>query len=339
MHPEVALLTKPVRWGIISSASIGISVVAPAILASSNGQLVAVGSRNPQRARELFAFAPGVRFSHYESLIKDTDIEAIYNPLPNSLHAEWTIKALHAGKHVLCEKPLAVSVKQGKAMAGASYANGVLLMEAFAYRFHPQMLWVLEQVGSGRIGKVKLVRSSFSFDIRPRPHDIRLQPALAGGSLMDVGCYLVNFCRAIYGHAALSVSARIHVPAEGHVERAVNAILDFGEGRFGLIDTSFELPLRQAAEIIGEAGTITLPMPFPPKNVETVISLSSGRQTLRQRFAPVDHYQFEVEHFANCLRSEQQPVLSLTETLENLATMDAIYRDAGYPWPMINAPD
>lgn len=334
MHPEVALLTKPVRWGVLSSASIGISAVAPAILASSNGQLVAVGSRNPQRARELFSFAPGIRFSDYDSLIKDTDIEAIYNPLPNSLHAEWTIKALHAGKHVLCEKPLAISVEQGEAMARTAYANGVLLMEAFTYRFHPQMLWVLEQVDSGRIGKVKLVRSSFSFDIRPHPHDIRLQSTLAGGSLMDVGCYLVNFCRVIYGHAPLSVSAYTYVPAGGGVERAVNAILDFGKGRFGLIDTSFELPLRQAAEIIGEAGTISLPMPFPPKNVETVTLLSLGRQTLQQRFAPIDHYQLEVEHFANCLRSEQQPILSLTETLENLATMDAIYRDAGYPWPM-----
>src|SRR5579859_2565383 len=128
MHPEVALLTKPVRWGIISTASIGISVVAPAILASSNGLLVAVGSRNPQHARELFAFAPGIRFSDYDSLIKDADIEAIYNPLPNSLHAEWTIKALLAGKHVLCEKPLAISAAQGEAMARTANTKGLLLM-------------------------------------------------------------------------------------------------------------------------------------------------------------------------------------------------------------------
>ncbi len=188
----------PVRWGVLSAANIAVKRVAPAIVASSNGRLVAVGSRNPQRARELFAFAPEVIiYSDYESVINDPEIEAIYIPLPNSLHAEWTIKALQAGKHVLCEKPLAVTAEQGVTMVQAARENGMLLMEAFMYRFHPQTLWTLEQIANGRIGNVKLIHSSFSFNVGSRPHDIRLQADLAGGSLMDVGCYPINLCRAI----------------------------------------------------------------------------------------------------------------------------------------------
>ena len=244
-----------VRWGVLSVANIGVQRVIPAIVASANGQLVGVASRNPERARELFATMPSVRFhSDYESLINDPEVEAIYNPLPNSLHAEWSTRAMQAGKHVLCEKPLAVTAQQGASMARVARENGVLLMEAFMYRFHPQTVWALEQMAAGRIGDVKLVRASFSFNISipPRPQDIRLQAALAGGSLMDVGCYPVNFCHAVYGHAPVAVAARVYIPTEGEVERSANAVLDFGDGRFGLIDSSFELPSRQVAEILGE---------------------------------------------------------------------------------------
>lgn len=326
----------PIRWGMLSAANIGVKHVAPAIVASANGILAAVASRNPQRAQEVIApFAPTARiYAGYDSLINDPDIEAIYNPLPNSLHAEWTMKALRAGKHVLCEKPLAVTVAQGNLMVEAAQANGKLLMEAFMYRFHPQIVWTLEQIAAGRIGPVKLVRSSFSFDVRPRPHDIRLQAALAGGSLMDVGCYPLSLCRAIYSHTPLAVSARVHAPAVGEVERSANAVLDFGDGRFGLIDSSLELPTRQVGEIIGEAGTITLPTPFTPGSTDTVAILALEGQTIHQRFLPIDPYRLEVEHFAACVRFGHQPALKLEETLENLATIAAIYQSAGYAWPI-----
>ena len=247
--------TPPVRWGVLSTANIGVKRVSPAIVASSNGRLAAVGSRNPQRAQERYIFAPGVRIDgDYESLIQDPEIEAIYNPLPNGLHAEWSIRAMEAGKHVLSEKPLSVTAEEGTKMAQVARANGVLLMEAFMYRFHPQIVWALEQIAANRIGPVRLVRSSFSFDIRSRPDDVRLQSALAGGSLMDVGCYPVNLCRAVYGHAPIAVGARVYSRAAGGVDLAANAVLDFGSGCYGLIDSSFELPDRQVAEIIGEAG-------------------------------------------------------------------------------------
>src|SRR5579884_1045354 len=232
----------PVRWGILSSANIGVKAVAPAIIASSNGQLVAVASRDEKRAAALYSFAPQVRiYSNYEQIIQDPAIDAIYNPLPNSLHAEWTIKALQAGKHVLCEKPLAVTAEEATSMVEAAHTHNVLLMEAFMYRFHPQIVWALEQAHSGVVGPVRLVRASFSFDLRAHPENIRMNAELAGGSLMDVGCYGVNFCRAVYGHPPRAVAARVYTPRAGSVDMATNAVLDFGDGHFGLVDSSFAL--------------------------------------------------------------------------------------------------
>ena len=338
MQPDIISHPEPVRWGVLSVANIGVKRVVPAILASSNGQLRAVASRNPHRARELFAHIPQVRiYGAYESLLEDPEIEAVYIPLPNSMHAEWSIRALEAGKHVLCEKPLAITVQQGRTMVEVARANDRLLMEAFMYRFHPQILWALEQVYSGRIGTVKLVHASFAFNVMQssHPHNIRLQASLAGGSLMDVGCYPVNFCRAVFGHSPSAVAARVYKPDDGQVELTTNAVLDFGDGRFGLIDSSFDLPTRQVAEIHGENGSISIPLPFTPVDVEVEVILSLEGQTIHQHIARVDQYRLEVEHFGACVRSGTQPVFDLTETLENLATIEAIYRSAGYPWPIV----
>jgi xylose dehydrogenase (NAD/NADP) len=253
------------------------------------------------------------------------------------MHAEWSIRALEAGKHVLCEKPLAVTALQGRTMVEVARANDRLIMEAFMYRFHPQTLWALERVYAGRIGTVKLVHASFAFNVMKssHPRNIRLQSALAGGSLMDVGCYPVNFCRAVFGHPPSNVAARIYKPDDGQVELATNAVLDFGDGRFGLIDSSFDLPTRQVAEIHGENGSISIPLPFTPVDIEVEVILSLEGQTIHQHIARVDQYRLEIEHFGACVRSGNQPSFRLTETLENLATIEAIYQAAGYPWPLV----
>lgn len=328
--------TNPIRWGILSAANIGVKAVAPAIRASSNGRLMAVASRDARHAADVYSFASDVRiYDNYESILNNPDIDAVYIPLPNGLHAEWTIKALQAGKHVLCEKPMAVTAREGKTMVDTAQAHNVFLMEAFMYRFHPQIVWALEQANAGLIGPVRLVRASFSFDIRSRPDDIRLKPELAGGSLMDVGSYPVNICRAVYGHAPLVVAARVHTTGPISVDLAANAVLDFGDGRFGMIDCSFELPTRQMVEIIGEAGTITIPVPFTPGSIEAVILIIKNGELTEQKFDRVDQYQLEVEHFANCIHTGQEPAFRLSETLENLATIEAIYQAAGHDWPMV----
>ena len=328
--------TNPIRWGILSAANIGVKAVAPAIRASSNGRLVAVASRDVQRAKGLYSFAPGVQFyDNYEQLVNDPDIDAVYVPLPNGLHAEWTLQALQAGKHVLCEKPMSVTAREGKIMMDAAHEHNVMLMEAFMYRFHPQIIWAVEKANAGFIGPVRLVRASFAFDIRSHPDDIRLKPDLAGGALMDVGCYTVNMCRAVYGHAPLVVAARVHTTSQIGVDMAANAVLDFGEGRFGMMDCSFELPTRQMVEIIGEAGTLTIPVPFTPGNIEAVILIIKNGELTEQKFDRVDQYQLEVEHFGNCIRTGQEPSFRLGETLENMATIEAIYQAAGHDWPIM----
>ena len=337
MQPDIITHPEPVRWGVLSVANIGVQRVVPALLASSNGQLVAVASRNPHRASELFAHVPQVRiYGAYESLLEDPEIEAVYIPLPNSLHAEWSIKALEAGKHVLCEKPMAVTAQQGLLMVEAARVHDRLLMEAFMYRFHPQILWALEQVNAGRIGTVKLVRASFAFNmlLLPRPHNIHLQAALAGGSLMDVGSYSVNFCRAVFGRSPTAIAARVYKPDDSQVELATNAVLDFGDGRFGLIDSSTDLPTRQVAEIHGEGGSISIPTPFTPGDVDVEVILSVEGQTIHQHIARVDQFRLEVEHFGASVRSGTPPAFSLAESIENLATIESIYRAAGYPWPI-----
>jgi D-xylose 1-dehydrogenase (NADP+, D-xylono-1,5-lactone-forming) len=329
--------TPPIRWGIFSTANISVKSVAPAIVASANGRLAVIGSRDPRHAAQVYSFAPNVRiYSDYNSVIHDPEIDAIYNPLPNGLHAEWSIKAMEAGKHVLCEKPMAVTAKEGAKMAEVARANKVFLMEAFMYRFHPQTIWALEQVRNGLIGPVRLVRASFSFDIRlNQGDDVRLHPELGGGALMDIGCYPVNFCRAVYGHPPLAVAARTYTDKPGGVDMATNAVLDFGDGRFGLIDCSFELPTRLSAEIIGETGTITIPVPFTSWNSEATVFVVKNGQMTEQHFPTVDQYQLEVEHFANCIRFGQEPALRVSETLENMATIEAIYQAAGHKWPMV----
>ncbi|HEY7416406.1 MAG TPA: Gfo/Idh/MocA family oxidoreductase [Ktedonobacteraceae bacterium] len=339
--PEnVAQIYEPVRWGVISSANIGVKLVSPAIVASSNGKLVAVGSRNPREATKLYSFAPDVRiYGNYERIINDPEIEAVYIPLPNSMHAEWTIKALEAGKHVLCEKPLATTAEEGVRMLEAARTHHVLLMEAFMYRFHPQIVWALQQASAGVVGPVRLVRSSFSFNIRSRGNDIRINPELAGGSLMDVGCYPVNLCRAVFGHAPRAVVARVHVERPGGVDMATSAILDYGDGRFGMIDSSFILPSRQIAEIIGEEGVITIPVPFTPGTAKTVVFITKNGQMSEHAVDSVDQYRLEVQHFATSIRLTPEPTTTLSalneETLENLATIEAIYQAAGHDWPIV----
>ena len=152
---------------------------------------------------------------------------------------------------------------------------------------------------------------------------------------MDVGCYPINFCRAVYGHPPSTVAARVSAPGPREVELAASAVLDFGGGRFGLIDSSFEIPTRQVSEIIGDQGTITIPVPFVPGDADTEVVLSIEGQIIHQRITHVDQYRLEVEHFGTCIRTGAQPALSLTETIDNLSTIEAIYQSAGHPWPLV----
>ncbi len=323
-----------VRWGVLSSANIGVKAVIPAIQASRNGRLVAIGSRDLARAERVALRERGARaYGSYEGVLDDPEVDAVYIPLPNAQHLEWTVRALNAGKHVLCEKPLGLTADEARQMFDASEQSDKLLMEAFMYRFHPQIAWAREQVAAGRIGPVRLIRSAFVFDIRSSPDNIRLKAALGGGSLMDVGCYPLSLCRIFFEGAPVQAVALMTEPAGAEVEMGVSAALDFGEGRRALLDSSFELPWRQFAEIIGEQGRISIPLPFTPGRIEAVARVDVGDDAWEHRFPAVDQYQLQVEQFAECIQRGETPAITRADSLAQAEAIELIYAAAGYRWP------
>ncbi len=338
---EDTQVADPVRWGVLSTAKIGVRAVIPAIAAASNAQLMAIASRDTARAQAVAADYSSARvLASYEALLDDDEIEAVYIPLPNSLHAEWTIRALEAGKHVLCEKPLGITAEEVRQIRNASERADRWVMEAFMYRFHPQIRWALEQVAAGRIGEPRMVRSSFVFDLQSRPGDIRLQGMLGGGSLMDVGCYPLNFCRAVFGGPPREIAAHVVVPPGSEVEMTIGAVLDFGAGRLGIIDSSFSLPRAFFAEVVGELGRIILPTPYTPGHAETVVRIETGDETLERRFGGIDQYVLEVDGFSGSIRRGIAPFISLEDSLEQAESIERIYAAAGYtpPWMITPTP-
>jgi predicted dehydrogenase len=326
--------SEPVRWGVLGVARIGMRAVVPAMLAAANARVVALASRERARAEAVIADLPGARaYGSYEALLEDSDVEAVYIPLPNGLHAEWVMRAAAAGKHVLCEKTLGMTPDETRAMVGACERAGVLLMEAFMYRHHPQIEWALAQVAAGRVGEVQLVRAGFGFNIAGRPDDIRLVAALGGGSLLDVGCYALNFARAVYGRGPVSASACVVVPAGSEVERSVVAALDFGQGRLALIDGDFVAPRHHFAEVVGDKGRLLIPRPFTPGTNETVVQIELGDETVERRFEGVDQYQVEVERFGAAIRTGAPPFLPPSDAVEQADAIAAIYAAAEYKWP------
>ena len=255
--------TERLRWGVLSTANIGRAAVNPALQASRNGVLQAVASRDAERA-DAFAREHGIprAYGSYEALIDDPDIDALYVPLPNSLHREWVIRAVGAGKHVLCEKPLALGAADCLEMAAAAEEAGVKLMEAFMYRFHPRIERVVDMIRDGHIGEVGAVRSTFTFRLRS-PDNIRLDPSLGGGSLMDVGCYCVNVSRTIVGEEPHAVQATAQWTERG-VDEAFAGLLHFPGGAVAHFDCALTLERCERFEVAGSDGYLDVDHAFLP---------------------------------------------------------------------------
>ena len=317
-----------VRWGVISTANIGRVAVNPAIQASSNGTLVAVASRDGSVARR-FAEAHGIPGSYgaYEALLEDPEIDAVYIPLPNSLHLEWTLKAVEAGKHVLCEKPLALDAEQCRDMAAAADENGVKLMEAFMYRFHPRTARVIELIREGAVGQLRTVRSAFSFRLT-NPDNIRLDPELGGGSLMDVGCYCVNVTRTLMGTEPVEVQAAANWASTG-VDSEMAAILRFDDGAMGHFDCALTTQRREFYQASGTEGTLAVEAAFLPGKGQVAIAEDRGREGAVEHPVPgADEYQLMVEHFAGCVLSGDAVRYDALEAARNMAVIEALYESA-----------
>jgi predicted dehydrogenase len=317
-----------VRWGVLSTANIGRAAVIPAIRASRNGEVLAVASRDPERAR-AFAAENGIPRSYgsYEALLEAGDIGAVYIPLPNSLHREWTVRAAQAGKHVLCEKPLGVTALECEEMHRAAEKAGVHLMEAFMYRFHPRTDLVRKLIAGGAIGPLQGVQASFTFRLR-RTDDIRLDPALGGGALMDVGCYCVNVARTLAGAEPFEVQAFADWTATGVDERMVGS-MRFESGLIAQFDCALSLERRESYQAVGPEGHLSVGSAFLPGTSDATIEEHHGRAATTVHTVPgADEYRLMVEHFADCVLEGKAVRHLATEAAANLRAIEALYRSA-----------
>jgi predicted dehydrogenase len=322
------MVERKLRWGVLSTANIGRRAVIPAIQRSNNGQVTAVASRDGAKAR-AFAADLGIprAYGSYEALLALEDIDAVYIPLPNNLHREWTSKAAEAGKHVLCEKPLALDASECEDMATAADRHGVVLMEAFMYRFHSQTEKVLELIRSGAIGEPRSIHAVFTFRLT-NPNNIRLRPELGGGSLMDVGCYCVNVSRTMARAEPVEVQAYANWGETG-VDEQMAGTLRFADGLLAQFDCAFTLERRQFYQVAGSKGHIEVPSAFLPGTGDATIYEHHGRQGTTAHAIPgVDEYQVMVEHFADSVLRGIPVRYPPAEAAANMRAIEALYRSA-----------
>jgi xylose dehydrogenase (NAD/NADP) len=315
---------RVLRWGLLGTARINRMVIPP-LRSSAGNRLLAVASREPTKAA-AYAKEWGIERSHgsYEALLADPEIDAVYIPLPNHLHAPWTVRAARAGKHVLCEKPLALSVAEVDTMGAAAREKGVVLAEAFMYRHHPQTLKVKALVDGGAIGRVRFVRGTFSFPLS-RPDDVRLRPEWGGGCLWDVGCYPLSFTRYLLGAEPVEVTGAQVLGPTG-IDETFAGQLVFPDGVLAQIDAGFRSPLRTGIEIAGSEGTILVRQPWRPEGLPIV--LTRGSDTEEIVVGGEDRYLLEIEELADCVRTGREPRVSLAESRSNVAAIVALLESA-----------
>ncbi len=316
---------QKVRWGVLGCARIAVGKAIPAIQSSTNGEVIAISSRQLEKAREhAQTLDIAQAYGSYEELLADSEVEAMYIPLPNSLHCEWTVRAAQAGKHVLCEKPAATTPEECEQMIEVCRENQVLFMEGFMYRFHPQHQRVKEIINSGAIGTVKLMRASFSFPMAERHSQIRLSQSLGGGALMDVGSYCINACRWILGAEPIVVFASAEMSPDGQVDTSLVATLDFPGDVKCVIDCGFTMTRRHAYEVVGTAGKIDVPAAFVPTGETHITVTKEGGTKQEERFEAVNQYRLEFEHFSECILQKTPPRFLPQDALANSKVIAAL---------------
>jgi predicted dehydrogenase len=315
-------MTK-MRFGILGAARIASRALVPAIHNSSNAELVAVAARDGARA-EVFAKAHNipVALEGYEALLERDDIDAIYNPLPNDGHSPWSIKAMEAGKHVLCEKPVGMDAAEAVQMLEVSKRTGKTLMEGFMWRFHPQVTRAKEIVDSGAIGDLRLIRTGFSFPLMDSG-DIRWVKSMGGGGLLDLGCYNVNASRLFAGREPTSVYGVADYSGTD-VDLHFAGILEFGAGLRGVMECSFGQPGRQHLELVGTKGTLEIDKFVLPENETGVIRVGGETETT----VAADKYQIMVEQFVRAANGEEPLAYDMQSAIANMKVLDALAKSA-----------
>jgi xylose dehydrogenase (NAD/NADP) len=315
-----------IRWGILSTASI-----AEAALLDAGAHVVAVASRDPERAR-AYADAHGIGrvAASYEALLADPDVDAIYNPLPNALHAEWSVRALEAGKHVLCEKPMGRRPDEVAAAFDVAERRGLVLVEAFFWRHHPQVARALEILASGVIGEPRLVRASFGFPLEGE-RSILLRPELDGGSLMDVGCYCLHGARVLLGAEPERVYAEQVGDGAGGVDLTTAAVLRFPGGVLATIDCSFRMAQQDELEVVGSLGSLAFADPWHAREAALEVRLPDGVR--RVGVPSANGYALQLADVEAAIRTGSAPLLGREDAVAQARAIAALYRsaDTGVP--------
>jgi D-xylose 1-dehydrogenase (NADP+, D-xylono-1,5-lactone-forming) len=312
-----------VRWGLLSTARINAKLIAGAA-ASERSEIAAVASRDKARA-EAFAAEHGIPRAHgsYEELLADPGVDAVYVPLPNALHVEWSIAALQAGKHVLCEKPMSRHPDQIDAAFDAAHAAGRVLSEAFMWRHHPQARALAALVADGAVGELAVVRAAFSFPLTD-PADVRLAPELDGGALMDVGCYCVSGARLVAGEPLRVFGEQ--VIGGGGVDVRFAGTLHFPGDVVAQFDCGFTLPGRDELEIIGSEGSLFLDDPWHGRSPGIEVRRNGAAELIAAE--PGNPYGHELDHMAAAILDGAAPRLGRADALGQARTIEALYRSA-----------
>jgi predicted dehydrogenase len=320
-----------VRWGILSTARIATEKVIPGIRRAPNCEVLAIASRDASRVASVAARLEIPRaHASYEDLLADPDVDAVYIPLPNHLHAEWTLAAARAGKHVLCEKPLAMTAADAQRMIDGCRDAGVLVMEAFMYRLHPSWVAARELIAAGRIGQLTAVSSWFSF-FNDDPANIRNIRDFGGGALYDIGCYCINLSRMLFGTEPVVVQSSIRRDPVSGVDVLASGILDFGGG-LASFTCSTRVEDHQRVDIYGTTGRISIDIPFNiPPDRPTAISLVSGGEPPvapgieRLTFPVADPYAVEAEQFARAVLEGGPAPVPPEDAVANLQVIEAVF--------------
>jgi predicted dehydrogenase len=322
-----------VRWGVLGVASIALRRAIPGMQKGEWGEVAAIASRDRGRA-EKATREHGIprAYGSYEELLRDPEIEAIYIPLPNHLHVPWTIQAAEAGKHVLCEKPLAMSVADAERVLAARKRMGVKIGEAFMVRSHPRWILTREMIRTGRIGALRSIAGLFSYFNR-EPKNVRNVPEFGGGALLDIGCYPVTLSRFIFGEEPTRVIGSLEKDPEFKTDRLDSAILDFPSGR-ATFTCSTQLIYHQRVHIQGTTGRMEIDIPLnPPTDRPSRILIDDGRDLLgggvtMETISPCDQFTIQGDLFSRAIRENGEVPVSVEDAIANAAVIEAIFRSA-----------
>ncbi|HEU5014522.1 MAG TPA: Gfo/Idh/MocA family oxidoreductase [Roseiflexaceae bacterium] len=318
-----------VRWGVLSTANIGTGKVIPAMQKGTSIEVAAIASRNLQNAQAAAAqLGIPKAYGSYEELLADPDIDAIYNPLPNHLHVPWSIKAIEAGKHVLCEKPIALTSAEAQTLLDTAKQHpNVKVMEAFMYRFHPQWQRARELITSGAIGELRTVHSFFSY-FNADPNNIRNRAEIGGGGLMDIGCYNISLSRFVFGGEPQRVCGLIEYDPQFNTDRLASSMLDFGSGT-ATFTCSTQLTPYQRVNIFGTTGRIEIEIPFnaPPDRPCRMWHQHDG--TIDEIvFDTVDQYTLQGDLFSQAILNDAAVPTPLEDAVANMRVLEAIVASA-----------